>query len=117
MFYLAGAISIAENYAIPINYEAFKIYFYDLGKDMCEINGQVPLRSFKNYFLGSNKKRVQLIDKILPILFDIEKKSSGNGGVPNIMDESFNKWRHFPRFNSHDGKKNLEIYKRVFEEN
>ena len=86
MFFLAGAIAIAENYAIPINYEAFKIYFNDLKKDMCEINGQVPLRSFKNYFLGGSHKRVGIVDKLLPILFEIEKKCSGNGGVPNIME-------------------------------
>lgn len=51
----------------------------------------------------------------MPILFEIEKKTTGNGGLPNIMDEAFNKWKFFPRFNSHDGKKNIEIYKRVFE--
>ena len=35
------------------------------------------------------------------------------------MDEAFSKWKNFPRFtsNTHEGKKRMEIYRRVFEEN
>lgn len=51
----------------------------------------------------------------MPILLEFAKSYSGE--LPNLIEDAFNKWRNFPRFSTADGRKNLEIYKRVFEEN
>ena len=37
LFFLSGAIMIAEKYSIPLNYEAYKVYFSDIRKDLGEI--------------------------------------------------------------------------------
>ena len=62
---------IAEKYAIPINYEAFRVYFNDIRKDLCEVNGMVSLRTFKNYILSlTATKRNNLFEHLLPIFLE-----------------------------------------------
>ena len=72
---------IAERYTIPLNYETFKLHLDDLRKEMCEIDGMVPLRSFKNYFLKLNQtKRDLFLDSLIPVFVDLNKYSIGQNG-------------------------------------
>jgi hypothetical protein len=61
-------------------------------------------------------KRTNYLDNLMSIFSELTNAISNdrNGDIPNIFDEVFHKWKSFPRFNSSDNKKNLEIYKRVF---
>ena len=53
---------ISEKYAIPLNYESYRVYFLDFRKELTEIDGMVSLRGFKNYILAlSSAKRTTLL--------------------------------------------------------
>ena len=73
---------------MPINYGSFKLHLDDLRKEMCEINGMVSLRSFKNYFLKlSQTKRNAFLDGLIPVFLEFEKYGVGHKGeLPNLMD-------------------------------
>ena len=119
LFFLLGAMMMAERYTIPLNYESFKLHLDELRKDMCEIDGMVSLRAFKNYFFRLNQTKKNLfLDGLIPVFLDFDKYSIGQKGeLPNLIEEAIIRWKSYPRFtsNHHESKKKIEIYKRLFE--
>jgi hypothetical protein len=88
---------------------------------LCEVEGRVCLRWFKNYFLFLSPASPK---EILNILKDIEKgispKSKRTEGVlPDILTEALIRWRGTARFSGlfEAKKKKFEIYQRIFIEN
>jgi hypothetical protein len=120
LFFLQTAVSISENGSLPQGYEGFKGVFKLKNRELCEVEGMVCLRWFKNYFLFQNGRQVQP-RVLLDVLKDIEKGIRGTSkreaGLPNIMEEAFLRWRGSPRFSGlfEAKKKKADIYLRVFE--
>lgn len=77
LFFLQLAILVYENTSISNNYEAFKSYFRNRNKDLCEVEGIVCLRWFKNHFLFKTHQN-DYARQITNILKDIEKNIRTN---------------------------------------
>ena len=84
------------------------MHFKQVIKEMCEIDGLVSLRWFKNWVLSHNEKAI-LCKNMLPVLKEVQKLVSLLSGskhgraseyLPNVIDEAFSRWKAYPRFNS-----------------
>lgn len=72
LFFLHIAAQIYDNQPIPNNYEAFKPIFKAKNKELCEVQGMVSLRWFKNYFIV-NTANTDISRHLLSMLKDMEK--------------------------------------------
>ena len=72
LFFLHLAAQIYDNQPIPNNYEAFKPIFKAKNKELCEVQGMVSLRWFKNYFIV-NTANTDISRHLLSMLKDMEK--------------------------------------------
>jgi hypothetical protein len=106
LFFLHLAMQLLENAPISQNYESFKLIFKQKNKELCEVEGMVSLRWFKNYFLFK-AQQAEMPRQVLGILKDIEKNIRINEGkgkkgieasLPSILDEAFVRWRTSSRF-------------------
>jgi hypothetical protein len=91
LFFLSIAFHLQHHLPLANNYEQHKPHFQNSNQLLCEINGLVSLRWFKNYFLMKNHQ--EEAKPMSDILKEIERVIKGRGerskkgvnGLPNIM--------------------------------
>ena len=66
------AAQIYDNHPVPGNYEAFKPIFRAKNKELCEVEGMVSLRWFKNCFIV-NSPNGDISRHLLSMLKDMER--------------------------------------------
>jgi hypothetical protein len=79
LYFLHLAMQLMENSPISQNYESFKPVFKQRNKELCEVEGMVSLRWFKNYFLFK-VQQTDMPKQIMAVLRDIEKNIRINEG-------------------------------------
>ena len=63
---------MCEGHTIPITYDTFKVHFDEYRKEMCEIEGMVSLRWFKNFMLNYSQRNI-ILKGIMGVFKEITK--------------------------------------------